>query len=128
MQRQARRSAQPLLHLRRYRATGEARRRRRGRADGGERGRAGGQSCERMRLAFVVDPLEDLKAYKDSSVAMMREAARRGHEIAAFEARSLFVHSGSVRCAAQAIEVHDDNERWYSPLGEQMDARVADFG
>ena len=32
-----------------------------------------------MKLAFVLDPLEALKAYKDSSVAMMREARRRGH-------------------------------------------------
>ena len=38
-----------------------------------------------MKLAFVADPLDTLKAYKDSSIAMMREAARRGHEIHAFE-------------------------------------------
>ncbi|HYC35809.1 MAG TPA: glutathione synthase [Usitatibacter sp.] len=80
-----------------------------------------------MRIAFVVDPLADLKAYKDSSIAMMREAARRGHDIAAFEARSMFLREGSVRCSAQALEVHDDNERWYSPRGEPADARVADF-
>ena len=30
-----------------------------------------------MRLAFVVDPLHLLKAYKDSSIAMMREAAKQ---------------------------------------------------
>jgi glutathione synthase/RimK-type ligase-like ATP-grasp enzyme len=34
-----------------------------------------------VKLAFIVDPLEGLKAYKDSSVAMMRCAAKRGHEI-----------------------------------------------
>jgi hypothetical protein len=31
-----------------------------------------------MRFAFVVDPLESLKAYKDSSVAMMRALHDRG--------------------------------------------------
>jgi glutathione synthase len=30
-----------------------------------------------MKLAFILDPLEGLKAYKDSSVAMMRCAPRR---------------------------------------------------
>ena len=30
-----------------------------------------------MKLAFVLDPLESIKTYKDSSYAMMREAARR---------------------------------------------------
>ena len=34
-----------------------------------------------LSLLFIVDPLESLKAYKDSSVAMMREAARRGHDV-----------------------------------------------
>jgi glutathione synthase len=29
-----------------------------------------------MKLAFILDPLEGLKAYKDSSVAMMRVASR----------------------------------------------------
>ena len=34
-----------------------------------------------LSLLFVVDPLASLKAYKDSSVAMMREAAARGHDV-----------------------------------------------
>jgi glutathione synthase len=55
--------------------------------------RAGGQGGERMRLAFVVDPLDHLKAYKDSRIAMMREAARRGHEIHALR--------GARRCRAR---------------------------
>jgi glutathione synthase len=79
-----------------------------------------------MKLAFVVDPLESLKAYKDSSVAMMREAARRGHEVSAFEARSMFVHSGSVRCRAQPLDIHADDDRWYT-AGEARDQRVADY-
>jgi len=78
-----------------------------------------------MRLAFVVDPLEDLKPYKDSSVAMMREAARRGHGVSAFEARAMFVRDASVRCLATELAIHDDNDRWYSP-GEAREVRVAD--
>ena len=58
-----------------------------------------------MRLAFVVDPLEQLKAYKDSSIAMMREAARRGHEVHALQARDMFVASGKVRAATRAAHV-----------------------
>ena len=34
-----------------------------------------------MKLAFVLDPLDHIKTYKDSSYAMMEEAARRGHEL-----------------------------------------------
>jgi glutathione synthase len=34
-----------------------------------------------LSLLFVIDPLPLLKAYKDSTVAMMRAAAARGHDI-----------------------------------------------
>ena len=38
-----------------------------------------------MDIAFIIDPLPTLKAYKDSSIAMMRAAAKRGHTIHTFE-------------------------------------------
>ncbi len=34
-----------------------------------------------MRLAIVIDPLPSIRTYKDSTFAMMREAAARGHEL-----------------------------------------------
>ena len=34
-----------------------------------------------MKLLFVADPLESFKPYKDTTFAMMREAARRGHQL-----------------------------------------------
>ena len=34
-----------------------------------------------MKLLFILDPLEELKAYKDTSVAMMRAAQSRGHQV-----------------------------------------------
>ncbi|MEY4752599.1 MAG: hypothetical protein RJA44_274 [Pseudomonadota bacterium] len=42
-----------------------------------------------MDLLFVADPLESFKTYKDSTYAMMREAARRGHRLHACEAQDL---------------------------------------
>ena len=79
-----------------------------------------------MRLAFVVDPLDELKAYKDSSVAMMRVAAERGHEVHALEAPSMFVRDGSVRAAVRRLGVSDDDEAWYRVEAEEV-ARLADF-
>ena len=34
-----------------------------------------------MRIAFLIDPPESFKIYKDSTYAMMREAAGRGHKL-----------------------------------------------
>ena len=79
-----------------------------------------------MKLAFVLDPLEKLKAYKDSSVAMMREAARRGHEIHALEAKSMFVREGSVSGRVARLAVSEDNAAWYR-ADDARDVRLAGF-
>src|SRR6185436_15519702 len=63
---------------------------------------------------FVVDPLDQLKPYKDSSIAMMREASRRGHEIHAFEAREMYVREGSVRTRSRQLAVSGDDHAWYA--------------
>ncbi|MEO6118246.1 MAG: glutathione synthase [Methylotenera sp.] len=34
-----------------------------------------------MKLLFILDPLKSLKTYKDTSIAIMREAASRGYEL-----------------------------------------------
>jgi glutathione synthase len=65
-----------------------------------------------MKLLFVVDPLSGLKAYKDSSVAMMRAAAARGHAVFATEARHLHVRDGVTRAACAALDVRSD-DHWY---------------
>jgi glutathione synthase len=79
-----------------------------------------------MKLAFVVDPLAKLKAYKDSSIAMMREAARRGHRIFALEAHGMHVRGGAVRARVDRLAVSDDDARWYG-IEETADAKLADF-
>jgi glutathione synthase len=66
-----------------------------------------------MDFAFIVDPLPALKAYKDSSVAMMREAARRGHSIHAVTQGDLFWRDGRVAARAATLTVNADNHDWY---------------
>jgi glutathione synthase len=39
-----------------------------------------------MKLLFVADPLESFKIHKDTTFAMMREAQRRGHNVAGLRA------------------------------------------
>ncbi|MFG5408834.1 glutathione synthase [Piscinibacter sakaiensis] len=57
-----------------------------------------------MPLLFVADPLEGFKTHKDTSFAMMREAARRGHALLACEARYLhWQRGGRVTARARAI-------------------------
>ncbi len=66
-----------------------------------------------MKFAFILDPLEELKAYKDSSVAMMREAARRGHEVWTIRREALTWRDGTVAARALRIEPTSDDHVWF---------------
>jgi glutathione synthase len=67
-----------------------------------------------MKLAFLVDPLAGLKAYKDSSVAMMRAAAGRGHEIWTIQRESLTCRDGVVAADCLRIQPQADATNWFT--------------
>jgi glutathione synthase len=79
-----------------------------------------------MKLAFVVDPLDHLKAYKDSSIAMMRVAASRGHSLHALQARDMFVRDGVVQAQVRTLEISADNDHWHRITGEAL-MRLGEF-
>ncbi len=61
-----------------------------------------------MNLLFIADPLESFKTYKDSTFAMMREAAARGHAIWACGPQDLRWQSGGpVTATAREIALVD---------------------
>jgi len=68
-----------------------------------------------LQLAFIVDPLERLKAYKDSSIAMMREAGRRGHRVFTIQREALTWKNAAVCAEALEIRLTDDDRRWFEP-------------
>ncbi|MGE5713665.1 MAG: glutathione synthase [Betaproteobacteria bacterium] len=78
-----------------------------------------------MSLLFIVDPLDELKAYKDSSVAMMREAAGRGHRVFAATPDELAATESSVTAHAHELRVSSDNAAWYDDLGASERAVAA---
>lgn len=78
-----------------------------------------------MRLAFILDPLDGLKAYKDTSLAIMREAAARGHEIFVAMQHNLLLRHERVRLTARPFEFAQ-GDQWYR-LGETTELSPADF-
>jgi glutathione synthase len=79
-----------------------------------------------MDFAFILDPLPLLKAYKDTSVAMMRAVAGRGHRVFAIEQRSLYWRDGATRASALPIELSADDHDWYAAR-EPEDRALATF-
>jgi glutathione synthase len=72
-----------------------------------------------LDLLFVVDPLDELKAYKDSSVAMMREAALRGHAIFAATPDELAASNRAVTARAHRLQLTQDDDDWHIELGAE---------
>jgi glutathione synthase len=79
-----------------------------------------------LRLAFIVDPLDALKPSKDSSIAMMRESARRGHEVWAMQREALSLSGNELSATAQRIQPLDTDLPWYRPAERAMHA-LRDF-
>ena len=68
-----------------------------------------------MNLLYVADPLEHFKIYKDTTFAMMREAQRRGHRIAACEPCDLHWHRGGVvQARVRWIELSGGGPEWFT--------------
>jgi glutathione synthase len=66
-----------------------------------------------MKIAFLADPLSTFKTYKDTTYAMMVEAARRGHELYAFRHRDMAIEAGRVVAAIARITLTGDPDDWY---------------
>jgi glutathione synthase len=79
-----------------------------------------------MDVAFVVDPLPSLKAYKDSSVAMMRALVKRGHRVHAILQPDLSWERGATYATGCELEVGDDDHDWYR-AGEPERRRIASY-
>jgi glutathione synthase len=67
-----------------------------------------------MEFAFILDPLPALKAYKDTSIAMMRALQSRGGKLFALEQGDLFWTAASTQAKLTPITVNGDDHDWYS--------------
>ena len=83
-----------------------------------------------MNLLFIADPLATFKTYKDTTYAMMREAAKRGHKLHHTLAGELSVQNGKVVAHAapfQFIGAKDDHDHeWFKPQ-DKVQAALNDF-
>ena len=70
-----------------------------------------------MKVAFLADPLDSFKIWKDSTYAMMVEAARRGHDVYAFEQRDMAMDNGGIVASVKRLHLammDSDPVNWYT--------------
>ena len=79
-----------------------------------------------MRILFILDPLDSIKTYKDTSYAMMEEAVARGHQLGVMQQEDLIWNSGKVTCYTQDLELTGNDKPWYR-VGERTARSLTDF-
>jgi len=74
-----------------------------------------------MKTGVVMDPIDGIKTYKDSTFAMLLEVQRRGHALYYMEPGDLFAKDGRVFAGMQQLEVRDNTTDWFSltPVGSR---------
>jgi len=78
------------------------------------------------RLGIVMDAIETINPVKDTSLAMLLEAQRRGWQLHYFRQQDLFVHDGVALGHYHRLEVRDDPRDWFRH-GETGTLRLDDL-
>jgi glutathione synthase len=77
-------------------------------------------------VGVVMDPVETIKPRKDSTLAMMLAAERRGWVIVYFRQADLSVRDGTAMGRGRLLDVTDDDSRWFS-FGDDWNGPLADL-
>jgi glutathione synthase len=79
-----------------------------------------------MEFVFIVDPVHLLKAYKDTSVAMMRALQSRGGSLFVLDQTEIHWRDGATLGRVHPLTVADDHHDWHR-LGEPLVRPLASF-
>jgi glutathione synthase len=72
-----------------------------------------------IKIAVLMDDIANINPKKDSSLAMMLEATRRGWEIFTFDTIDMFARNGDVFANTSKTTVHDNLFKWFEKSPSQ---------
>lgn len=78
-----------------------------------------------MQVGIIMDPIEQVKTYKDTSFRLALEAQARGYEVLYIEMKDLYIEGGTPMARVRRLRVEDTLENfyelgdeWLTPLGD----------
>jgi len=83
-------------------------------------------SANSLRVGVVMDPIESISPKKDSSLAMLLEAERRGAELHYLQQADLKLLAGEAFGRSQLLKVRDDLSDWFA-LGSEQEIRLGEL-
>ncbi len=72
-----------------------------------------------IKLGVVMDSIESINFKKDSTLAMLWEASKRGWEIFYFEQHDLFLRDGVAYGNSRLLSVYENENKWFKFHGHQ---------
>ena len=72
------------------------------------------------QIAIIMDPIETIHPKKDSTLAMMCEAQKRGWQIWYMTIEDLYLDEGQVMGLMRPIEVFDSTQKWFNYHGPKQ--------
>jgi glutathione synthase len=79
-----------------------------------------------VKLGVVMDPIADINVKKDTTLAMLLAAQRRGWELYYMEQNDLSLDQGLARGIVRRLSVQDNPESWYE-LGSPQDTALSEL-
>ena len=79
-----------------------------------------------IKLGVVMDPIESINVKKDTTLAMLLAAQKRGWQIHYMLQSSLYLDKGQSRATTRLLEVRDDLSVWFT-LGDDHDLSLSEL-
>jgi len=79
-----------------------------------------------VKLGVVMDPIADINVKKDTTLAMLFAAQRRGWELYYMEQSNLSLDQGLARASVRRLSVEDNPESWFE-VGSPQDIALSDL-
>lgn len=78
------------------------------------------------KLGILMDPIESIHYKKDSTLAMLWEADKRGWIIHYFEQKDIFLRDGKVFANSRLLKVFHDSQKWYE-FGKEQEIPLSEL-
>ncbi len=74
----------------------------------------------RVIIGVVMDPIETITPYKDTTLALMLAAQELGASLFYMQQDDLFIRDGRAYAMGRPVKVFDDNEKWFALNEEEL--------
>lgn len=78
-------------------------------------------------LGIVMDPIGSIKPYKDTTLALMLAAQKRGWQLRYLEMQDLWLRDGVAMGRVRPVTVFDDRKHWFEFGGEAQTIRLGEL-